>query len=280
MSLRIAHNVEAMNSHRMLGVSADRLAKSMQRLSSGLRINSAADDAAGLGISERMRSQIRGLERAGRNMHDGIAVLQTIDGALNEVHSILQRARDLATQWNGGTLGFSQKSAIRAEMIALSNEIGRIEETTSFNGRKLINSISTMTLHIGANDGETLVISLIDLMGASINNQVRPTTFFALPWITADVTGFDDAITDVAYARSRFGALQNRLEHAIMQNQQYVLDLTGAESRIRDVDFAQEMVHYTKQKILQQTGSTMLLFANNSQTRVLDLLSPRAGGDT
>lgn len=283
MSLRIAHNVEAMAAHRHLGVSADRLSVAMRRLSSGLRINSAADDAAGLGVAERMRSQIRGLEQANRNIQDGISLLQTLEGSLQEVHSILQRARDLAVQQVNGTYSFTDKVAIREELFALSAEIGRIEQVTEFNGIKLLQDDTTLvTFQIGANGGEILAINLVDLMGPNVGDLIRPNTFFTVPWWPADIDGFDMHITDVATARGRVGSTINRLEHAMRANEQSMEALMGAESRIRDTDMAKEMAALTKAQILQQSGTTALLFAQQTPARLVDLLSNagRAGNDT
>lgn len=280
MSLRIAHNVEAMNIHRNLNASANRLARSMERLSSGLRINRAADDAAGLGVSERMRGQIRGLEQANRNIQDGMSLVQTIDGVLNEVHSILQRARDLAVQWNSGTLSSNDKWALRQEMFALSNEIGRLGEVTEFNGIKLLQDpTAVITLQVGANSGETITFNLARLMGPTVGDLVRPNTFWALPWAEADVAGFDMHIDDVSKARGRFGAIQNRLEHAHGANTALQENLMQAESRIRDTDMALEMVAFSRHQLLQQSGMAALMFANKSPARVLDLLSPRGGAN-
>lgn len=279
MSLRIGHNVEAMGAHRSLVVSTDRLAKAMQRLSSGLRINSAADDAAGLGISEKMRAQIRGLDQANRNIRDGLSMLQTMDGALAEVHSILQRARELAVEWNGGTMDFQSRALIRSEMFALSDEIARIEQATTFNGVQLLASnTAVVTLQVGANNGETITVSLVDLFGPNVGNLVRPNTFFALPWVDADVFGFDLHIDDVSSARARIGAVMNRLEHAMNANEATQANLMDAESRIRDVDFAQELTTLVRQQVLQATGTTALLFANHSPRRMLDLFG--MGGET
>ncbi|MBC7643540.1 MAG: flagellin FliC, partial [Thermoleophilia bacterium] len=231
MSLRIAHNVEAAGISRSLNVTAAKLATSMQRLSSGLRINSAADDAAGLGISERMRSQIRGLEQAGRNIQDGISLLQTIEGSLQEVHAILHRARDLAVQWNNDTNSFADKMGIRAEMFALSDEIASIEQRTEFNGIKLLQSSATqVTFQVGANNSDTISVTLADLFGPTVGNLVRPNTFFALPWQPADIAGFDLHIEDVSAARSKFGALINRLEHSYNVTQTTQENLMAAES--------------------------------------------------
>ena len=272
MSLRIAHNVEAAGAQRALRVSSDRMAVAMKRLSSGLRINSAADDAAGLSISERMRGQIRGLEVANRNIQDGISLLNTMEAALDEVHAILQRGRELALQFNNGTYSFEDKAAILAELTALCDEVARIESSVQFNGiSPLSDATATITLQVGANDGETMTISLVDLFGAGLN-LVRPITFFALPWLEADVDGFDLHIDDVSQARTRLGAMSNRLEHALTANQILQEEYIGAESRIRDTDMAAEMTQLAKQQILQQSGIAMLRTANQNHSRVLALL--------
>jgi flagellin len=271
VSLRIAHNVEAMSAHRSLGASADRLAVSMKRLATGLRINSAADDAAGLGISERMRGQIRGLEQANRNVQDGMAMLQMIDGVLDQVTSILHRARDLAVQHNNGTLSFDDKIAIRNELAMLSDEISRIESSTRYNGIAVLSSDVLMTFQVGANNNEFISVSLIDLMGGNLQ-PVKPGYFFTVPWIDAGIQGFDWMIRDVAAVRSRFGAAINRLEHAYNTNSTTIENLTASESRIRDVDMAQEVTRMSREQILQQSGITALMFAQQTPSRVLDLL--------
>lgn len=245
----------------------------MQRLSSGLRINSAADDAAGLGISERLRGQIRGLEQANRNIQDGISMLQTMEGTLETVHSILQRARELAVQYNNGTLSWDAKDAIQLEMVALSDEIARLEGATTFNGIELLtDATATITLQVGANDGEVIRVSLADLFGPALN-LVRPVSFFALPWLQADIVGLDAHIADVATARGRIGAQVNRLEHALNANQTTLENYMAAESRIRDADMATEMAALTKQQIIQKSGMAMLAAAQGKRSRILDLLS-------
>jgi len=271
MSLRIAHNVEAQGVLRNLNVSSDRMAVAMKRLSSGLRINSAADDAAGLGISEQMRAQIRGLEMANRNVQDGMSMVATMEAALDEVHSILQRGRELAVQFNNDTYSFSDKGAIIQELTALSDEIYRIEQTTTFNGLRLLDSSTVVTLQVGANQGETMTVSMVDLFGAGLN-LVRPVTFFALPWLSADIAGFDLHIQDVSNARTRLGAISNRLEHTLNANLNAQENLMSAESRIRDVDMASEMTQFTKQQVLQLSTQTALVFAQQSPGRILDLL--------
>ncbi|MCW2955163.1 MAG: flagellin FliC, partial [Thermoleophilia bacterium] len=230
------------------------------------------DDAAGLGISEKLRGQIRGLEQANRNIQDGISMLNTAEAALEAVSSILQRARELAVQFNNGVLSTAQKGSIIAEFNQLSSEVARIEGNVQFNGMPLLQSATqTITLQVGANQGDTMSVSLADLFGPGLA-LVRPNTFFALPWINADITGFDFHIADVSSARGRIGAITNRLEHALNANQVTQESYMAAESRIRDVDMAAEMTVLTKQQILQSSASTALLFAQQSPGRILDLL--------
>lgn len=274
LSLRIRHDEGAAGAYRNLRTSSDRVAVAMRRLSSGLRINSGADDAAGLGIAERMRSQVRGLEVANRNIQDGISLIDTMDAALDAVHSILHRARDLAVQFNNGTNDTAARIAIRDELFALSDEIARIEQTTQFNGMPLLqNAATVITLQVGANDAEVIPVTLVDLFGAGLS-LVRSNTFMTipLPWFSADITGMDMHIADVATARARLGAASNRLEHARAANEATQSATMAAESRIRDVDVALEVTNLARQKILQQGAAAMLRQANLSSRRVLDLL--------
>jgi flagellin len=272
MTLRIAHNVDAVAAHRHVSVASDRLAVAMKRLSSGLRINTAADDAAGLGISERLRGQIRGLDQANRNIQDGISLLQTAEGALETVHSILQRARELAVQYNNGTNDSKAKLAISRELIQLSHEIRRIEQATSFNGMPLLQSATVpITLQIGANAGDTMSFTTADLFGMG-TALVRPVTFFTPPGSPANITWMDAHIADVATARGKLGAISNRLEHALNANQVLQENYMASESRLRDADMAQEMAVFTRQQVLVQTGTAMLAQAQHSSRRVLDLL--------
>jgi flagellin len=269
MALRINTNVEAVAAHRHVRVASDRLAVAMQRLSSGLRINTAADDAAGLGISERLRGQIRGLEQANRNIQDGISMLQTAEAALETVHQILHRARELAVQYNNGVYSTAQKQAISRELIQLSNEVARIEGQTQFNGIPLLqNAMATITLQVGANAGvtDTISVSMADLFGAGLS-LVRPVTFFTLPWLQADISGFDLHIQDVATARGRMGAMVNRLEHSLSANQTQIESYMAAESRIRDADMAREMTTLVRQKVLQQSSMAMLAHAQGPSGR-------------
>ncbi len=274
MTLRINTNVEALTAHRQVRVASDRLSVAMRRLSSGFRINSAADDAAGLGISERLRGQIRSLEAANRNIQDGISMLQTAEAALDTVHQILHRARELAVQYNNGTYGTAQKQAISRELIQLSNEISRIEGQTNFNGIPLLqNAMTTITLQVGPNSSatDTISVSMADLFGAGLA-LVRPVTFFTLPWLSADITGMDLHIQDVATARGRFGSMINRLEHALDANSTTIENYMAAESRIRDADMALEMTVMVRQQVLQASSMAMLAQAQGSRSRIMDLL--------
>jgi flagellin len=261
MSLRINTNVDAQAAHRYLTKTSDQVSKSMERLSSGLRINKAADDAAGLGISEKMRSQIRGLAQSQRNIQDGVSMVQTAEGNLDEVHSILQRVRELAVQYKNGSLSTAGKGAIQSEVDALSSEITRIQGAAQFNGINLLSTAAGVTFQVGANDGQTIAITFSSVTVSSYSNLATLT----LGAIDADV----DA---VSAARSGFGATQNRLEHALAVTGSYQENLTSAESRIRDVDMAEEMVNLTKNQILQQAGTAMLAQANQAPQAVLQLL--------
>ena len=279
MSLRINNNVEAFNTHRQLVGSAGKMAKSMERLSSGYRINRAADDAAGLAISEKMRGQITGLAQAQRNAQDGVSLVQTGEGALTEVHSMLQRVRELRTQYGNDTLSSEDKDAIRAEVAQLASEITDIQNNTKFNGVSLLNpsgGAGTITLQVGANDNETITISTSQLTSASnaglnevagITSATNDATFVAL-----SLSDIDNAISEVSDVRATFGSVQNRLEHRIANLASYQENLVAAESRIRDVDMAKEMVEFTKSQILQQAGTSMLAQANQAPQSVLSLL--------
>jgi flagellin len=265
MSLRIQNNVEALGAHRTLQATSDKLAKSMERLSSGYRINRAADDAAGLAISERMRSQINGLSQAGRNIQDGVSLVQTAEGNLDEVHSMLQRVRELAVQYKNGTLSSSDQAAIQTEVNQLASEIERIGTSAKFNGITLLaSSTGVVTFQVGVSDSETIAVSTISL-GSSVGS------FTSLSNSTA-ISAIDAAISAVSTARSGFGAVQNRLDHAGASTQVYMENLTAAESRVRDVDMAAEMVTLTKNQILQQAGTSMLAQANQASQGVLSLI--------
>jgi flagellin len=268
MSLRIANNVEAFSAHRRLSDASTKMAKSMERLSSGYRINRGGDDAAGLGISERMRAQSRGLGQAQRNIQDGISMLQTAEGNVNEVHAMLQRVRELAVQYKNGSLSTDDRTAIQSEVNQLASEIERIGAQSKFNGISLLNTASnTVSFQVGANDGEVISVALVSL-GAQVGS-----TFHALTATgTSDLQEIDTAINNVSAFRATLGGVQNRLEHSLQAAGAYQENLVAAESRIRDVDMAQEMVNYTKFSILSQAGQAMLAQANQAPSQVLSLL--------
>ncbi len=276
MGLRIQNNVEAFNAHRNLGATAAKAAKAMEKLSSGYRINRAADDAAGLAISEKMRSQIGGLAQASRNAQDGISLVQTAEGALNTVTSMLQRVRDLRVQFDNGTLSATDKDAIAVEFGQLSTEISNIGSQTKFNGIQLLSAgTASITFQVGANNSETIAMSAYDLAtstgGASgITSRAGVTASGGMSAVSLDV--IDGALSNVATARATFGAIQNRLENRITNLASYQENLIASESRIRDVDMASEMVNFSKLQILQQAGTSMLAQANQSSQGVLSLL--------
>jgi flagellin len=268
MSLRIQNNIEAFNAHRNLVGTTNKLSKSMERLSSGYRINRAADDAAGLAISEKLRSQIGGLAQAQRNAFDAISLVQTAEGALQEVHSMLQRVRDLGVEYLNGTLSTQDKAAITAEVAQLCAQIAAIGRDTNFNGTPLLTGVSTITFQIGPDDGQTVSVSGVALFGTGL--QIDPSLFSFGSTIT--LASIDQAIQNVSMTRASFGAVQNRIEHTIANLAIYQENLTASESRVRDVDMAAEMVTLTKLQILQQAGTAMLAQANTTPESVLTLL--------
>jgi flagellin len=267
MSLRIQTNVEAFNAQRHLSSTTDRIATAMERLSSGYRINRAADDAAGLSISEKLTAQINGLDQAGRNSQDAVSLVQTAEGSLDEVHEMLQRVRELAVQYKNGTLSTDDQTAIQSEVNQLASEIERIGAGVEFNGIKLLSSTGTVTFQVGANDGEVISVDTISL-GATVG-----TAAFALSATGAsDIDEIDTAIANVSAQRTTLGAVQNRLDHAMNALSTYQENLVSSESRIKDVDMAAEMVEYTKLQVLQQAGTSVLAQANQSGQGVLSLL--------
>jgi len=268
MALRIQNNVEAFNAHRQLVGTSAKLGKSMERLSSGYRINRAGDDAAGLAISEKLRAQIGGLAQAQRNAHDAVSLVQTAEGALAEVHSMLQRVRELAVQFNNGTLSTADKAAITAEVTQLSAEISRISSDTKFNGTTLLTGGGSITFQVGANDGQTLSVTATTLFGSGAEVDSAIFSFSG----TVTLASIDAAIENVSELRGTFGSVQNRLEHTLNGLATYEENLQSSESRIRDVDMAAEMVAFTKFQILQQAGVSMLAQANASPQAVLSLL--------
>ncbi|MCY7752509.1 flagellin Hag [Bacillus haynesii] len=277
--MRINHNIAALNTLNRLSSNNNASQKNMEKLSSGLRINRAGDDASGLAISEKMRGQIRGLEMASKNSQDGISLIQTAEGALTETHAILQRMRELTVQaGNTGTQQPEDLAAIKDEMDALVSEVDGISNRTEFNGKKLLDGSETagFTFQIGANNGQQLNVT-IDSMSASalgVESATVDVTNFDGTAATFDpvLTAVDSAITTVSAQRSKLGAVQNRLEHTINNLGASSENLTAAESRIRDVDMAKEMSEFTKNNILSQASQAMLAQANQQPQNVLQLL--------
>src|SRR5579871_3418678 len=268
MSLRIQTNVEAMDAHRNLVNTENNLSQAMQRLSSGYRINKAADDAAGLAISERLSAQVSGLDQAQRNAQDAESLVSTAEGAMSEVQSMLQRVRDLAVQFNNGTLSASDQAAITAEVAQLCAEVDRIGTQTSFNGIALLTGTNAINFQVGANDGQTLSVNAVQLFGSSGNVNPSVFTFSG----TVNLSAIDAAIDNVSQARATFGAIQNRLDHTLNNLATYEENLSASESRIKDVDMASEMGNFTKLQVLQQAGTAMLAQANQQPQAVLQLL--------
>jgi flagellin len=271
MPLRIQTNIEAMGAHRNLVSTSEKLSKSMERLSSGYRINKASDDAAGLAISEKLQTQVGGLDQARRNAQDAVSLVQTAEGSMSEVQSMLQRVRDLAVQYNNGTLSASDKGAITNEVGQLCNEIARIAAQTKFNGISLLTGNGSIKFQIGADDGETITVSARDMFGANATFDINSGVFtFGAGSVT--LASIDTAINNVSTARSTFGAVQNRLEHTLNNLATYEENLSASASQIKDVDMAAEMVNFTKLQILQSAGTSMLAQANQSPQSVLKLL--------
>jgi flagellin len=267
MALRINTNVEAFNAHRPLTATSDKLGKSMERLSSGYRINRAADDAAGLAITEKLRGQITGLDQAQRNAQDAISLVQTAEGSLTEVHSMLQRIRELAVQYKNGSLSTSDRAAIQSEVNMLASEIERIGSTAQFNGIQLLNTAQTISFQVGSEDGEIITVTTI-----SLGTAASPTVYSLNAANATDISEIDRAIDTISAQRAQFGAVQNRLDHTLKNLAIYQENLQASESRIRDVDMAAEMVNFTKLQILQQSGTAMVAQANQLPQSVLQLL--------
>lgn len=272
----VQHNLQAANTNRQLGITTSAQAKSTEKLSSGYKINRAADDAAGLSISEKMRSQIRGLNKASSNAQDGVSLVQTAEGALNETHSILQRMNELATQAANGTNTSVDRSAIRAELDQLTSEINRIQSTTQFNTMNLLDGTFSgakkqMKLQVGALSGQSINFSIANMCATKIGltTALSVSTFSQAG---SYMKAVQNAIEVVSKQRSAMGAIQNRLEHTIANLDTTSENTQSAESRIRDTDMASEMVTYSKNNILAQAGQSMLAQANQSTQGVLSLL--------
>ena len=267
----VQHTLSAMNTSRQLNGVTSSLSKSTEKLSSGYRINRAADDAAGLSISEKMRSQIRGLNKASDNAQDGISLIQVAEGALNETHSILQRMNELATQAANDTNTSSDRKAIQQEVDQLTSEIDRIRSTTQFNTQNLLDgSFSKKNLQIGSLSGQSISISVSNMNATSLGvNGLKVSSFSGAGEAMSKI---QVAIDKVSTQRSKLGALQNRLEHTINNLDTTSENTQAAESRIRDTDMADEMVQYSKNNILSQAGQSMLSQANQQTQGVLSLL--------
>jgi flagellin len=267
----VQHNLSAMNTSRQLNTVTNDLSKSTEKLSSGYRINRAGDDAAGLSISEKMRSQIRGLNKAASNAQDGISLIQVAEGALNESHSILQRMNELATQASNDTNTETDRTAIKAEIDQLTSELNRIQSTTQFNTQNLLDgSFSGKNLAVGSLCGQSIQISIGNMNASSLG--VSGLSVSSFTGAGDAMSKIQAAIDSVSSQRSQLGALQNRLEHTINNLNTTSENTSSAESRIRDTDMADEMVTYSKNNILSQAGQSMLAQANQATQGVLSLL--------
>lgn len=291
--MRINNNIPALNTHRMLGLTNSKLEKTLEKLSSGKRINRASDDAAGLAISQKMEAQIRGLRQASRNSLDGISLIQTAEGALNEVHEMLQRMRELAVQGANGIYGQEDLKALADEMKELTEQINKIGKDTTFNGIPILDgSTEKLRLQIGANENQFIEIDMAEINITIGENKldIVPKNYFIEPDTSGGegkfkveenlspekfsqaISIYDEAIKNVASYRSKLGAYQNRLEHTIRNVDNTAENLTAAKSRIEDADMALEMSEFVKLNILQQAGTAMLSQANQLPRSVLQLL--------
>jgi len=266
----VQHNVTAMNANRQLGITTGVQAKSSEKLSSGYKINRAADDAAGLAISEKMRRQVRGLTQASSNAQDGISMAQTAEGALNEVHDMLQRMNELANKAATGTLTSADRSYIGQEVSALTAEIDRTANDTKFNDQDLLNGENSYKIQVGADAGQNITIKMKDmtasqLLGGTISVADQDTASSA-------ITSIKSGIDKLSSMRADLGAVQNRLEHTVKNLDNVTENTQAAESLIRDTDMAKEMVKYSNNNILAQAGQSMLAQANQSNQGVLSLL--------
>ena len=269
--MRINHNLNALNAWRNLGSANTSMGKSLEKLSSGLRINRAGDDAAGLAISEKMRGQINGLDMATKNAQDGISLIQTAEGALTETHSMLQRMRELAVQSANDTNVDADRTALQSEVSQLASEIKRISDNTEFNTQKLLDGqFTAKQFQIGANKDQTITLDISTMNAAALSvNGVDVSTVTGAGSAIAII---DKAISSVSGERAKLGAVQNRLEHTVNNLSVTSENLTAAESRIRDVDMAREMMKFTKDQILLQSSNAMLAQANQLPQNVLSLL--------
>jgi flagellin len=273
MGLSVYNNIEAMNSHRLVTGTNAQITKSMEKLSSGLRINRAADDAAGLAVSENMRADIRGMRVASRNAQDGASLVQVADGALGNVTNMLLRIRDLAVQANNGTYTTLQRNNLNAEVQQILTEIGQTGLNTDFNGVRILSgsvSAAPVTLQVGSQAGQTVAFTIgtVSTLALGITGLSVSTPASA----SAAIASLDAAINTLNTERANLGAMQNRLELTISRLGITGENLQAAESRIRDADMAYEMIGFTKNQILQQSGMAMLAQANQAPSAVLSLL--------
>ncbi len=267
----VQHNLTAMNANRMLGITTGQQAKSSEKLSSGYKINRAGDDAAGLTISEKMRSQIRGLNKASNNAEDGVSLIQVAEGALNETHSILQRMNELATQAANDTNTTADRTAIQKELDQLTSEVDRIQSTTQFNTMNLLDgSFTGKSLQVGSLCGQAITIAITKMDKTAL--QIANIKVDSFANAGTAMCNIQKGISVVSDMRSKLGAIQNRLEHTIANLDNISENTQSAESRIRDTDMAEEMVEYSKNNILAQAGQSMLAQANQSTQGVLSLL--------
>jgi len=275
----VQHNMTSLNANRMLGITNKLLATSTEKLSSGYRVNRAADDAAGLSISEKMRGQIRGLNQASANAQDGQSLIQTAEGALGEIHSVIQRMRELTVQAANDTNVSSDRKAIAMELAALSSEIDRIASQTEFNTMNLLNGKFSAFLQVGANADQKIVFKIDSMSATGLGISVKSIAVAVSQCgnnqgskISGLISVVNRALSTVSGQRSRLGALQNRLDHTIANADNMAENLQASESKIRDVDMAKEMVTYSAKSILQQAGQSMLAQANQATQGVLSLL--------
>lgn len=271
----VQHNMTALNANRQLGITNTNLSRSTEKLSSGYRINRASDDAAGLSISEKMRGQIRGLKQASTNAQDGQSLIQTAEGAMNEIHSVLQRMRELTVQAKNDTYLSEDRAKIQKEMQQLESEITRIATQTQFNKMNLLNgSYKSKQIQVGANDNQTISISITTMTAKKLGvNKIHSAVRKAKGSKIGDqLAKIDSAITTVSEKRSDLGAISNRLDHTIANADNMAENLQSSESKIRDVNMASEMVAYSSMSILQQAGQSMLSHANQATQGVLSLL--------
>jgi len=268
----VQHNLTATNSNRMLGLTSAKQAKSTEKLSSGYKVNRAADDASGLAISEKMRRQVRGLTQASSNAQDGVSMVQTAEGALNEVHDMLQRMNELANKAANGTLTTADRSYIQQEVTALQSEINRTANDTKFNDLGLLGSNKTYTLQVGADNDQTISVSLKKMTASGLGVASDKVSVGSQTSAQKAIANIKTGISSLSSMRADLGAVQNRLEHTIKNLDNVAENTQAAESAIRDTDMAKEMVKYSNNNILAQAGQSMLAQANQSNQGVLSLL--------